>query len=296
MAGRILRTAVLVLFWLVTGVSAVAADAGPWVWPLDGPHEVSGLRPTRLPLRHRAPRRRPARGCRPGRARSRRRPGLLRRTHCRRGVVVIVHGELRTTYEPVTAVVAVDDVVEAGQSIGTLQGGHLGCPFDACLHWGSSGARTIWTRSAWSNASPPGCCRWGPDLRRPRQGPPAPRSRCLARPPGPHRTSGAPRSPRSHPGLPTPTHGHCDGPVKRPSRPRRYWPASACCADLVRRRLRRRPRPRASRRCRHPRRLDPCPRSSTWQPSGCAAADEDAMQDAPHVGVQVAAADAETTR
>jgi murein DD-endopeptidase MepM/ murein hydrolase activator NlpD len=51
-----------------------------------------------------------------------------------RGVVVVVHGVLRTTYEPVVATVAVGDVVPAGGPIGRLSpGGH--CP-SACLHWG----------------------------------------------------------------------------------------------------------------------------------------------------------------
>jgi murein DD-endopeptidase MepM/ murein hydrolase activator NlpD len=53
-----------------------------------------------------------------------------------RGVVVVVHGELRTTYEPVVAEVAVGSAVAAGERIGTLEPGHAGCPAAACLHWG----------------------------------------------------------------------------------------------------------------------------------------------------------------
>jgi hypothetical protein len=53
-----------------------------------------------------------------------------------RGVVVVSHGELRTTYEPVTASVEVGAVVAAGSVLGTLEPGHLGCPVAACLHWG----------------------------------------------------------------------------------------------------------------------------------------------------------------
>ena len=53
-----------------------------------------------------------------------------------RGVVVVVHGRLRTTYEPVTASVHVGDAVDAGQVIGHLAPGHPGCPVAACLHWG----------------------------------------------------------------------------------------------------------------------------------------------------------------
>jgi murein DD-endopeptidase MepM/ murein hydrolase activator NlpD len=53
-----------------------------------------------------------------------------------RGVVVIVHGTLRTTYEPVEAQVKRGAEVTAGQRIGTLEAGHVGCPVAACLHWG----------------------------------------------------------------------------------------------------------------------------------------------------------------
>jgi murein DD-endopeptidase MepM/ murein hydrolase activator NlpD len=53
-----------------------------------------------------------------------------------RGVVVVVHGSLRTTYEPVLATVRRGIHVARGQQIGTLESGHAGCPVDACLHWG----------------------------------------------------------------------------------------------------------------------------------------------------------------
>jgi murein DD-endopeptidase MepM/ murein hydrolase activator NlpD len=53
-----------------------------------------------------------------------------------RGVVAVSHGELRTTYEPVTASVTVGEHVDVGEPIGTLAttGGH--CLPTACLHWG----------------------------------------------------------------------------------------------------------------------------------------------------------------
>jgi len=53
-----------------------------------------------------------------------------------RGVVVVVHGGTRTTYEPVDATVEVGASVGAGDRIGTLDlvGSH--CPPRACLHWG----------------------------------------------------------------------------------------------------------------------------------------------------------------
>lgn len=54
-----------------------------------------------------------------------------------RGVVSVAHeGGLRSTYEPVTASVAVGDVVGVGEPLGVLAAGHAGCPVSACLHWG----------------------------------------------------------------------------------------------------------------------------------------------------------------
>ena len=51
-----------------------------------------------------------------------------------RGVVVVDHGRLRTTYEPVTASVAVGDRVVVGDVVGTVSAGsHCRRP---CLHWG----------------------------------------------------------------------------------------------------------------------------------------------------------------
>jgi len=53
-----------------------------------------------------------------------------------RGVVVVDHGDTRTTYEPVTPGVEVGDAVAGGDRIGVLAlpGSH--CLPRACLHWG----------------------------------------------------------------------------------------------------------------------------------------------------------------
>lgn len=53
-----------------------------------------------------------------------------------KGVVVVDHGDTRTTYEPVAATVSLGDRVLAGDRIGTLllPGSH--CFPRACLHWG----------------------------------------------------------------------------------------------------------------------------------------------------------------
>ena len=50
-------------------------------------------------------------------------------------VVVVSHGELRTTYEPVRATLGVGAKVGTGEQVGTLVAGHP-CPGGTCLHWG----------------------------------------------------------------------------------------------------------------------------------------------------------------
>lgn len=53
-----------------------------------------------------------------------------------RPVISIRHdGDLRTTYEPVTAEVTVGQRVTRDTALGALVAGHTGCP-RACLHWG----------------------------------------------------------------------------------------------------------------------------------------------------------------
>jgi murein DD-endopeptidase MepM/ murein hydrolase activator NlpD len=55
-----------------------------------------------------------------------------------RPVVSIAHpGGLRTSYEPVTGMVRVGQLVDAGTPVGTLEAGHAGCGAAACLHWGA---------------------------------------------------------------------------------------------------------------------------------------------------------------
>ncbi len=53
-----------------------------------------------------------------------------------RGVVVVDHGGVRTTYEPVSASVGIGDLVRRGAVIGTLQRASSHCFPHACLHWG----------------------------------------------------------------------------------------------------------------------------------------------------------------
>lgn len=114
-----------------------AADEGPWGWPLAGPHEVgrpfappasaygAGHRGADLPSVEDAA----VRAAAAGRITY---AGLL----AGRGVVVVTHGSLRTTYEPVVAAVRLGQQVALGQVLGRLSVGHAGCPVAACLHWG----------------------------------------------------------------------------------------------------------------------------------------------------------------
>ncbi len=53
-----------------------------------------------------------------------------------RGVVVVSHGDTRTTYEPVTASVSVGEPVAASDPIGSLAVPGSHCFPRACLHWG----------------------------------------------------------------------------------------------------------------------------------------------------------------
>lgn len=53
-----------------------------------------------------------------------------------RGVVVVDHGGVRTTYQPVDARVEVGQQVERGQVVGVLRGAGSHCLPAACLHWG----------------------------------------------------------------------------------------------------------------------------------------------------------------
>lgn len=53
-----------------------------------------------------------------------------------RGVVVVSHGELRSTYEPVSATVAVGETVRTGQPVGVLAAVGSPCAPSACLHLG----------------------------------------------------------------------------------------------------------------------------------------------------------------
>lgn len=133
-----MRRAVLLVLVLVSLAGPAAADEGSWGWPLRGssPDVARPFAPpeSRYGAGHRgvdlvAPPGAPVLAAGAGRVSF---AGMI----AGRGVVVVVHGALRTTYEPVAASVAVGTLVGAGDVIGTLEPGHLGCAAAACLHWG----------------------------------------------------------------------------------------------------------------------------------------------------------------
>lgn len=137
----VLRPILLALCFAVAMVSsATSASAVPgksvrWVWPLDGPATIlrafnppalrwnAGHRGVDLAARSGAPVRSAAAG-------TVRFVGQI----AGRGVLVVDHGSLRTTYEPVIATVRVGAAVVPGQVIGRL-GMSSHCPVP-CLHWG----------------------------------------------------------------------------------------------------------------------------------------------------------------
>ena len=126
---------VLLLGWWAP---AAAADgrAGAWRWPLDGaPAVVRPFAPGPTPYSPghygadlRGSPGQPVRAVGSGTVSY---AGLV----AGRGVVVVQHGPLRTTYEPVVAGVRVGEVLPRGAVLGRLAAGHP-CAGAACLHWG----------------------------------------------------------------------------------------------------------------------------------------------------------------
>lgn len=137
--GRLVVALVIVVVPALWGSAGRAlADAGAWRWPLpDEPEVTRRFDPPDSPWGggHRgvdlaAP---------PGTTVLAAGPGVVSYAGvlAGRGVVAVRHdGGLRTTYEPLAVTVRVGQRVSAGDVLGTLAAGHLGCPRTACLHWG----------------------------------------------------------------------------------------------------------------------------------------------------------------
>jgi len=184
------RVRVALVAFLATLLWPSAADAADrgWTWPLGAGEPVAVGRPfdppsTRYGAGHRgvdllAGPGAPVRAAGDGRVSY---AGLL----AGRGVVVVVHGDLRTTYEPVTADVAVGQLVAAGEPIGRLDAGHAGCPVEACLHWGLKRGEEYLDPLALLAAGPVRLLPLGggPAASRPAAGPAAPPSPSASPPP-----------------------------------------------------------------------------------------------------------------
>jgi murein DD-endopeptidase MepM/ murein hydrolase activator NlpD len=134
--GLVLAASLALTLALLAPVPA-RADAGPWTWPLAPEPRVSrGFDPPAQPWLggHRGVDLLGTAGA------SVRAGGAGRVSYAGRlvdrGVVVVVHGALRTTYEPVEPTVSVGTTVAAGDVVGTLAGDGGHCTPRACLHWG----------------------------------------------------------------------------------------------------------------------------------------------------------------
>lgn len=118
--------------------SAAPVGAATWAWPLPGPPAV--VRPFLPPATPYGPGHRGVDlAAPPGATVLAAGAGVVGYAGplAGRGVVTVLHdGGLRTTYEPVTALVRSGQPVGLGQPLGQLVAGHPGCPTAACLHWG----------------------------------------------------------------------------------------------------------------------------------------------------------------
>lgn len=121
--------------------TAVAPGAGQWVYPVGapgGPPDV--VRPYDPPARPWLPGNRGVKlGARPGSEVRAASAGEVTYAGplAGRGVLVIRHGDLRTTYEPVDAEVTVGQRVSAGEPVGTVAETGSRCAETSCLHWGA---------------------------------------------------------------------------------------------------------------------------------------------------------------
>jgi len=121
--------------WIVASflLSTPSAAESRWTWPVEQPRIIRGFDPPAQ--RWLAGHRGVDISAKPGSAIHAVGAGVITFAGVIAGkpVVVVTHGALRSTYEPVTAAVRAHDRVSAGQVIGHLAAGH--CPA-GCLHLG----------------------------------------------------------------------------------------------------------------------------------------------------------------
>ncbi len=124
---------------LLSAALAPVPSHGPpaWQWPLrPPPRVVRGFSPPAHPWE--AGHRGVDLAARPGRPVYAAGPGRVGYAGdlAGRGVVTIVHGDLRTSYLPVRPAVRTGQTVHAGDRIGVVSAAPGHCPDQACLHWG----------------------------------------------------------------------------------------------------------------------------------------------------------------
>jgi hypothetical protein len=139
-----------------TAAAASFADDGAWVWPLrPRPTVVRGFDP---PAHDWLPGHRGVDlAGKTGQAVHSAGAGVV--TYAGRlagiGIVVVRHGDLRTTYQPVRAAVHAGSAVDAGEVIGRLESAGSHCAPAVCLHWGLLKGRTYLDPLSLVGAGPP---------------------------------------------------------------------------------------------------------------------------------------------
>jgi hypothetical protein len=119
--------------------ASAAAYAGPWRYPLDGPPQlVRPFAPPPLGQPWLPGNRGADLAATAGQVARAAGAGVVSFAGplAGRGVVVVIHGPLRTTYEPVAASVRVGDSVRLGEPLGRVQPDPSPCAPQVCLHWG----------------------------------------------------------------------------------------------------------------------------------------------------------------
>jgi murein DD-endopeptidase MepM/ murein hydrolase activator NlpD len=140
------------------GPATIRPSAPAWLWPLDAPDgRVRVVRDFDPPDRpwlsgHRGVDLHAVAGARVRAAAAGRvtYAGLI----AGRGVVVVDHGSVRTTYEPVSPAVGVGDAVAAGEVLGGVVATGSHCAPAACLHWGARRGDTYLDPLAFVGAGP----------------------------------------------------------------------------------------------------------------------------------------------
>ena len=135
-----LGLALLLVLVASLGSSATVVASPKWGWPMEAPHTV--IRRFDPPAQNWLPGHRgiDLKG-RAGQQVTAAGSGVVTfaGTLAGKEVVVISHGQLRTTYEPVHPAVSIGDRVARGATIGTLNAGASHCATSTtvrCLHWG----------------------------------------------------------------------------------------------------------------------------------------------------------------